>query len=143
MFITFTLIRVGFLGVRFEVGGGKINPYLKLVRVMLETSNLAGKYILICSFREQTFRTKCPLYFADAGISFQKISVFRPKQYLYSKQWCESCVKYFLVLCSVFVRQKVTINENLSFTDYVSGNRLRDCSKLAVNWKNDNDVTIF
>ena len=43
MLITFTLIRVGFLGVRFEVGGGKISPYLKLVRdlklvrVMLET----------------------------------------------------------------------------------------------------------
>ena len=26
---------------------------------------------------------------------------------------------------------------------YASGIRLPDCSKLAVNWKNDNDVTIF
>ena len=33
-----TLFWVGFLGVRFEVGGGgKITPYLKFVRLMLET----------------------------------------------------------------------------------------------------------
>ena len=44
---------------------------------------------------------------------------------------------------SVFVREKVIINGNISFTDYTSGIRLLDCSKLAVNWKNDNDVTIF
>ena len=33
-------MRVGFLGVRFEVGGSKITPRLKLVRIMLETWNL-------------------------------------------------------------------------------------------------------
>ena len=52
-----TLIRVDFLGVRFEVGGGggvKV-PRLKLVRIMLETSNSARKYISICSFRKYTF----------------------------------------------------------------------------------------
>ena len=32
-----TLIWVGFLEVRFEVGVGKITPCLKLVRVTLET----------------------------------------------------------------------------------------------------------
>ena len=32
-----TLIWVGFLGIHFEVGGDKISPYLKIVRVMLET----------------------------------------------------------------------------------------------------------
>ena len=37
---------MGFFGVRFDVktgegvGGGKITPSLKLVRIMLETSNL-------------------------------------------------------------------------------------------------------
>ena len=40
-----TLIWVGFLGVHFEGGGGvKLPPSLKLVRIMLETSNLARKY---------------------------------------------------------------------------------------------------
>ena len=39
------------------------------------------------------------------------------------------------ILFSVFVRQKVTINENISFTDYVSKIQLPDCSKLVVNWK--------
>ena len=45
-----TLIRVDFLGVRFEVGGGKSTPCLKLVRIMLEISNLARKYISICPY---------------------------------------------------------------------------------------------
>ena len=35
------------------------------------------------------------------------------------------------------------INENISFTDYPSEIRLPDCSKLALNTKNDNDVTIL
>ena len=33
--------------------------------------------------------------------------------------------------------------KNVSFTDYASGIQLPDHSKLAVNWKNDNDVIIF
>ena len=33
--------------------------------------------------------------------------------------------------------------ENISFTDYASGLQLPHCYKLAVNWKNINDVTIF
>ena len=37
----------------------------------------------------------------------------------------------------------MTINENISFTDYASRICLPDCSKLTVNWKNGNDVTIF
>ena len=37
----------------------------------------------------------------------------------------------------------VTIYENLDFTDYTSRIRLPDCSKLAINQKNNNDVTIF
>ena len=48
----------GLLGVHFEVGGrggGKITPCLKLVRIMLETSNLACKYTPIYSFRKYTF----------------------------------------------------------------------------------------
>ena len=49
--------------------------------------------------------------------------------------------KNFLVLFSVFIRWKVNINENVSFTDYASGIRLPDCPKLAINCKNDSDVT--
>ena len=48
----------------------------------------------------------------------------------------------FLIFFSVFIRWRVTINENISFTGYTSKIRLQDCSKLAVNWKNQNDVTI-
>ena len=51
-----TLIWVDFLGICFEVGEvGKITPCLKLVRVMLETSNLVNTYTHIFSFRKYTF----------------------------------------------------------------------------------------
>ena len=40
------------LGVRFEVMGIKLPPCLKLVRIMLETSNLARMYTPICIFRK-------------------------------------------------------------------------------------------
>ena len=56
MFNPLILNWVGFLGVRFEVGErGKITPCLKLVGIMLETWNLAGKYTHISSFRKYTF----------------------------------------------------------------------------------------
>ena len=133
---------MGFLGVRFEVGGN-INPCLKPVKIMLDTSNLARKYTPICSLRKYTLYCLGPLNFADVSIFLQRNSVFCPKKYLDSKQWCESCVRDFLVLFSVFVRQQVTITENITFADYVSGIRPPDFSKLAKNPKNNNDVTIF
>ena len=45
LFLILILIWVGFLGVRFEVGEG--GGGLKLVRITLETSNLARKYTSI------------------------------------------------------------------------------------------------
>ena len=35
------------------------------------------------------------------------------------------------------------VTENVSFTDYASIIWPPNCSKFAVNWKNDNDLTIF
>ena len=49
----------------------------------------------------------------------------------------------FLDLFSIFVRGKVTVNENISFADSASGIRLPNGPKLAINQKNDNDATIF
>ena len=141
---TLTLIWVSFLGVHFELGGGSIiTPCLKLVRIMLETSNLALKYTSICSFRKYIFQCLGSLNFVDVSIFLQKISAFCPKKYLYSKQQCESCVRDFLVLFSVFVIEKVPITENIIFTDFVSRIRSPDCSKLVKFPKNENDVTIF
>ena len=54
-------------------------------------------------------------------------------------------LKIYLVLFSVFsvfVRDKITVIENVSITDYASGIRLLECSKFAINQKNDNDVKI-
>ena len=54
----------------------------------------------------------------------------------------ELCQIFFSSVFS-FCKIKVTINENVSFLDYVCRIRLSDCSKLAINRKNDNDVTIY
>ena len=116
---------------------------LKLVRIMLETSNLARKYTPIFSFRKYAFQCLGLVNFADISIFLQKISVFSSKKYLYSKQQRESCVRDFLALFSVFIRKKVTVTENITFADLVSRMRPPDCSRLVKNRKNDNDVTIF
>ena len=71
----------------------------------------------------------------DVSIFLAKISIFWKQYYLYSKQYSESCVRHFLVLFSVFLRQKVNVNENVRFSDYASRIRLPDCSKLAMNRK--------
>ena len=126
----------------FWGGGGKITPCLKPVRIMLETSNLARKYTPICSSRKYTFQWLKPLNLADVSIFLKKIVFFFQKKYLYSKQECESYARGFLVLFSVFVQQKVTVTENITFADSVSGTRSPDCSKLAKNLENDSHVTI-
>ena len=51
-------------------------------------------------------------------------------------------MKDFLVLFSIFVRKKLTVNKNVSFTDYASRFWLEDPSKLAINPKTENNVRI-
>ena len=46
------------------------------------------------------------------------------------------------MLFSVFIRKKVTVTENITFADSMSGIRSPDYSKVVKNPKNDNDVTI-
>ena len=62
-------------------GGGevKLPPCLKLVRIMLETSNVARKYTHLCSFRKYTFYYQAYLKFADASIFLQKYHRFLAK----------------------------------------------------------------
>ena len=130
---------------RLFLNGWGVNspiPCLKLVKIMLETSKLVCKYTHICSFIKYIFQYQDSLNFRDVSIFLQKISTFWQKYFSYSKQQCESCLKIFLVSFSVFLRQKVAFNENVSFTDYASKIWLSGFSKLAINWKNDNDVTI-
>ena len=49
----------------------------------------------------------------------------------------------FLVLFPFFVRKKVPITKSITFADSESGIRPPDCSKLAENTKNHNEVIIF
>ena len=51
-------------------------------------------------------------------------------------------MEIFLVLFSVFVRIKAVINKKLKITDHAFEIRLADCSKLAINQENNNEVII-
>ena len=117
-------------------GGGKPTPsLLERLRIMTETSNLARKYTHICSFRKYTFQYQGPFNFADVSIFCKKLALLGQNNTFTQSNGVRVVLE--------MVRQKVTINENISFTDYASGMRLPDCFKLTVNWKTDNDVTIF
>ena len=72
----------------------------------------------------------------------KKLVFFGKSNYLYSKQWCESCVRDFLVTFSLFIRQKVFVKENVGIIGHACESRLPDCSKLTINWKNDDGIII-
>ena len=72
-------------------------------------------------------------FFCKKSAVFSKNSTFT-----YNKD--EGCVRAFLVLFSVFLKQKFTVNENVSVTDHTSGIWLQNYSKLAINQKSDNEV---
>ena len=61
------------------------HPYLKLVRIMLETRNLVRKYTHICSFKIYTCQCQSPLNFANVSIVFCEKSVFSAKMVLLLK----------------------------------------------------------
>ena len=79
MFFWLTLIWVGFLGARFEVGRGVKLARLKLIRIMLETWNLVHKFTHIFSFRKYTFQYQGFLNFPDVSIYFAKNQHFLAK----------------------------------------------------------------
>ena len=89
---------------------------------MLETLNLAHKHLLYVVSKNIPFCTKVVLILL--------MSAFFAKSVFFG------CVRDFLVLFSVFVRQKVTVNE------IITGIWLPNCSKLSVNWKNGSSVII-
>ena len=109
---------------------------------MLETSDLARKYTPILSFRKYTLQYLGPLNFADVSIFLQKLTFFIQKS-TFTQSNSVRAMLDFLVLFSVFARQKVTVNENINFADSVSGIWPPDCTKLAKNQENGNDVKIF
>ena len=131
-----TLIWVDFLGVRFVLGGN-IGPSLKLVRIMLEVWNLVRKYAHILDSGYITFSIKTPSILLMPALFCKRSTIFG-KNSTFTQS---NSMRVMLDLCSVFGRQKVTLNENVSFKDHVLGSRSPDCSKVGINWKND--ITIF
>ena len=105
---------------------------------MLETQNLARKYASICSFRKYTFQCLGHLILLMPAF-FAKNSVFCPKKYLYSRQQCESCVRDFLVLFSVFVRQKVTITKHITLLQTLCP---ESSLRAAPNWPKVRKMTM-
>ena len=87
-----TLILVGFLGLCFALGVGKITPCLNLFRIILEAWNLIRKYI-------------------QNLVSVSENILFSNRTHFLTKIWplpksnsMKAVLKDFLVLFSVFVR---------------------------------------
>ena len=121
-----TQIWVGFLGVPFAETW-KLEIWYANTHIYLVSENIP-------------LSTKTSLILLMSAFFFCKNSTFF-KNSTFIQQY-ESCVRDFLVLFSVFVSKKVTINENVNFTDHASGIWLPDCSKLSINRKNNTDVTV-
>ena len=72
---------MGFLEARFAGWGVlKLPPLrLKLVKIMLKTSNLACKYKPICSFIKSTFYYLDPIKLADVSTFCKNLAFFNEK----------------------------------------------------------------
>ena len=121
-----------------------IPPCLKLVRAMLETWNLAQKdtrtYLVLENI---PFTNKALSIFLMSAFFCKKSAFFFGQNSTFTQSNSVTAARDFLVLFSVSVRWKVTVNENVSFTDCAFGIRLPDCSKSAIILKNENEVTIY
>ena len=87
---------------------------------MLETSSLARKYTHVYSFKKYTFQYQGPLNFADVSIFYKKqrfLTKILPLLKAIVRELCYRCFSPAFSFCKI----KVTNNENISFTDYVSG----------------------
>ena len=71
----------------------------------------------------------------------EKINVFGKHSTFTQSNSARAALEIFKFFFQVLQDKKWLLMK--SFTDYPSGNRLPDCSKLNINWKDSNDVTIF
>ena len=75
---------------------------LKLVEIILETSNLARKYTPICSFRKYTFYCLGPLNFADVSIFPPKLAFFLQKSTFTQSNSVRTVLEFFSsALCKI------------------------------------------
>ena len=88
------------------------------------------------------FSTQAPLILLMSVSFCKKLAFFVQKSPLTQSNSVRAVLD-LLVLFSVFVRQKVTFTERRTFSDSASEIQPPNCSKLAKNLKNNNDVTIF
>ena len=102
---------------------------------MLETSNLARKCTPICSCRKYTFQCLGPLNFADVSIFSAKNQRFLSKKSIFTQSNSVGAVLEIFQLFSLFVKQKVTITENITLC---SESGLR----TAPNWPEIRKITM-
>ena len=104
---------------------------------MVEAWNLVRKDTHICSFTKYTFQCQGPLNSADGSIFF-----FCKNVTFAQSNSVKAVIDIFssvFTYCKIF---QVTFNKNVCFIDQATGIRLPDCSKLSINRKNYNDLTI-
>ena len=115
---------------------------LKTVRIMLETLNLVLKHTSIFSFIKYTFWYQGLLIFLMSTFFAKDLHFFWQNRTFIQRNSLKTELRFFSSVFS-FCKQKVTINDNVSFKDYASGIQHLDCFPLTINWKYDNDATIL
>ena len=134
-----TIISVDFLEGPFDgkVKGGNYVPCLKLVRIMLEICYIGTHPYTV--LENMPFSTKTLLILLISA-SFVKNWVFFCINSTFSQSNSVGAVLDIFSSVFSFCKIKGCVNENITFTGYAFGIQLPDCSKLAINRKNDNDV---
>ena len=115
---------MGFLGVCLVMGGEGVKLYVPLSKTCTQTYAVSENI---------PFSTTTPLILLMSALFLQKDSIFLVKNSTFTQSNSMRAVRDLLVLFSVFVRQKININDNESFTDHASRIRLPDCSKSVIN----------
>ena len=96
-------------------------------------------YIHRYTFSENIpFRTETSLILSLSAVFCIKISIFGKNSNFSRRDSMRTALEVFPVLCLIFLRWEVTINENVKVIDHVVGVRVLDCSKSTINWQYDN-----
>ena len=123
-----------------RVKGGNYVPCLKLVRIMLEIWYIGTHPYTV--LENIPFSTKTLLILLISAF-FVKNWAFFCKNSTFSQSNSVGAVLDIFSSVFSFCKIKGYVNENITFTGYAFGIQLPDCSELAINRKNDNDVPVF
>ena len=93
-------------------------------------------------FQKIYFLVPRPLQFCWCQHFLQKLAFLLQKSIFTQSNSVRDVLEVFQVCFHFLYKKKVTVTENITFAESVSGIWSSECSKLAKNPERDNDVTI-